>query len=45
VRWIGAGQFELGSRVTRKHGQMEYAVSVNADGTPNNDLLEVAKIN
>jgi hypothetical protein len=45
VRWIGSGEFELGSRVSRKPGEMEYAVSVNDDGTPNSDLLNVAKIN
>jgi len=44
VSWIGSGGFELGSRVTRKPGEMEYAVSVNDDGTPNSDLLNVAKI-
>ena len=44
VRRIGIGEFQRESRVTRKPGQMEYAVSVNEDGSPNSDLLNVAKI-
>jgi hypothetical protein len=45
VRWVGIEEFQLGSRVMRKPGQMEYAVSVNEAGSPNSDLLNVAKIN
>lgn len=44
VKWIGPGEFELGSRVTRKPGQIEHLMSVDADGSPNDDLLNVALI-
>lgn len=39
------GRYGIGSRVTRKAGQMEYLVSVNDDGTPNDDLINLPKLN
>ena len=45
VKWTGGGEFELGSRVSRKPGQEEFLVSIDPDGTPNEDLMNVAQMN
>ena len=42
ARWLEDNTIAAGSRVRLKPGQIEYAVSVDESGVPNNDLMQVA---
>ncbi|MBV8503389.1 MAG: hypothetical protein JO006_16920 [Paucibacter sp.] len=44
VRWIGPGEFEPGSRVGIKPGQIEHLLSVDAHGVPNGDLMALPRL-
>jgi hypothetical protein len=45
VQWDGPGTFTAGSRVRPKPGPMAFPMSVDEDGTPNGDLMNVARFN
>lgn len=41
-RWLDDNTIAAGSRVRLKPGQIEYAMSVDENGVPNDDLMRVA---